>query len=76
MDKLTIVNGTPPQIPAFYLTMASAKFKDATCTSNSLEVDVFRRKYIIAYLILTLGQGQTQRCRVSSTSYNLCTCKV
>ena len=46
------------QIPAFYLTKASAKFEDAT--SNSLGGDAFTRKYIILALILTLGQGHAR----------------
>ena len=54
----TSVDGTPPQIPAFYLTKASAKFEAAT--SNGLGGDAFKRKYIISPLTLTLGQGQTQ----------------
>ena len=52
------VGGTPLQIPAFYLTKASAKFKVAT--SNGLGGDAFTRKYIISPLTLTLGQEHTQ----------------
>ena len=46
------------QIPAFYLTKASAKFEVAT--SNVIGGDAFTRKYIISLLTLTLGQGQTR----------------
>ena len=53
------MDGTPSQIPAFYLTKASAKFEDAT--SNGLGGDAFTRKYIISPLTLILGQGQTRK---------------
>ena len=51
------VNGTQSQIPAFYLTKASAKFE--VSTSYGLGGDAFTRKYIISSLTLTLGQEQT-----------------
>ena len=53
----SVDDGTPSQIPAFYLIKASAKFEVATC--NGLEGDAFTRKYIISPLTLTLGQGHT-----------------
>ena len=40
----TSVDGTPSQIPAFYLTKAPAKFEFSM--SNSLGGDAFIRKYI------------------------------
>ena len=40
------VDSPPSQIPAFYLTKASAKFEIAT--SNYLGGDAFTRKYIIS----------------------------
>ena len=55
----TSVDGTPSQIPAFYLNKAFAKFDVATPTG--LGGDAFTRSNIVSPLTLTLGQGRKRK---------------